>query len=39
MQPAIKGVGFTGSIKGGTTISSLANERPEPIPVFRKWVV
>lgn len=34
MHPAIKGVGFTGSIKGGTALYRLANERPEPIPVF-----
>src|SRR6056297_80733 len=34
MHPAVKGVGFTGSIKGGTALYSLANERDEPIPVF-----
>lgn len=34
MHPKIKGVGFTGSIKGGTALYKLANERPEPIPVF-----
>lgn len=34
MHPAIKGVGFTGSIKGGTALYRLANERLEPIPVF-----
>lgn len=34
MHPQIKGVGFTGSIKGGTALYKLANERPEPIPVF-----
>lgn len=34
MHPNIKGVGFTGSIKGGTALYKLANERPEPIPVF-----
>lgn len=34
MHPAIKGVGFTGSIKGGTALYRLANERDEPIPVF-----
>jgi alpha-ketoglutaric semialdehyde dehydrogenase len=33
-HPAVKGVGFTGSIKGGTALYRLANERPEPIPVF-----
>jgi alpha-ketoglutaric semialdehyde dehydrogenase len=30
----IKGVGFTGSIKGGRAIYDLANQRVEPIPVF-----
>jgi len=34
MHPKVKGVGFTGSIKGGTALYKLANERPEPIPVF-----
>ena len=34
MHPQIKGVGFTGSIKGGTALYKLANERAEPIPVF-----
>lgn len=34
MHPNIKAVGFTGSIKGGTALYKLANERPEPIPVF-----
>lgn len=34
MHPAVKGVGFTGSVKGGTALYRLANERPEPIPVF-----
>ena len=34
MHPAVKGVGFTGSIKGGTALYRLANERSEPIPVF-----
>lgn len=34
MHPAVKGIGFTGSIKGGTALYRLANERPEPIPVF-----
>lgn len=33
-HPVIKAVGFTGSIKGGTALYKLANERPEPIPVF-----
>lgn len=30
----IKAVGFTGSFSGGTALFKLANERPEPIPVF-----
>ncbi|WP_289064085.1 aldehyde dehydrogenase (NADP(+)) [uncultured Zobellia sp.] len=34
LHPKIKGVGFTGSIKGGTALYKLANERKEPIPVF-----
>lgn len=34
MHPQIKGVGFTGSITGGMALYRLANERPEPIPVF-----
>ncbi len=34
MNPSMKGVGFTGSIKGGTAIYKLANNRKEPIPVF-----
>lgn len=34
LHPQIKGVGFTGSIKGGTALYKLANERKEPIPVF-----
>ena len=34
VHPKIKGVGFTGSIKGGTALYRLANERDEPIPVF-----
>ncbi len=33
-HPCIKGVGFTGSIKGGRAIFDLAAKRPEPIPVF-----
>ncbi len=33
-HPAIKAVGFTGSIKGGRAIFDLANQRPEPIPVY-----
>ncbi|MDB2606906.1 aldehyde dehydrogenase (NADP(+)) [Zobellia sp.] len=34
LHPNVKGVGFTGSIKGGTALYKLANERKEPIPVF-----
>ncbi len=30
----IKGVGFTGSIKGGRALMDLASKRNEPIPVF-----
>lgn len=30
----IKGVGFTGSIRGGVALQNLANARKEPIPVF-----
>lgn len=33
-HPAIKAVGFTGSVKGGLAISALAQDRKEPIPVF-----
>ncbi|MBT8205953.1 MAG: aldehyde dehydrogenase (NADP(+)), partial [Eudoraea sp.] len=33
-HPLIKGVGFTGSIPGGTALYKLASERKEPIPVF-----
>ncbi len=33
-HPIIKGVGFTGSIKGGRALYDLAAARPEPIPVF-----
>jgi acyl-CoA reductase-like NAD-dependent aldehyde dehydrogenase len=33
-HPAVQGVGFTGSIKGGTALVELANARPRPIPVF-----
>ena len=34
MHPKIKGVGFTGSINGGTALYRMANDRKEPIPVF-----
>jgi NADP-dependent aldehyde dehydrogenase len=33
-HPAIKAVGFTGSISGGRALYNLAAQRPEPIPVF-----
>lgn len=33
-HPKIKGVGFTGSIKGGRALFDLAAQRQEPIPVF-----
>ena len=33
-HPAIKGVGFTGSIRGGRALFDLASKRTEPIPVF-----
>jgi alpha-ketoglutaric semialdehyde dehydrogenase len=33
-HPLVKGVGFTGSIKGGRALFDLAAQRPEPIPVF-----
>jgi alpha-ketoglutaric semialdehyde dehydrogenase len=33
-HPLVKGVGFTGSIKGGRALCDLAAQRPEPIPVF-----
>lgn len=33
-HPSIKGVGFTGSIAGGTALGKLACDREEPIPVF-----
>lgn len=33
-HPKVKGVGFTGSIKGGRALYNLAANRPEPIPVF-----
>ncbi|MBL4827065.1 MAG: aldehyde dehydrogenase (NADP(+)), partial [Spongiibacteraceae bacterium] len=34
VSPAIKAVGFTGSFTGGMALFKLANDRPEPIPVF-----
>ncbi len=33
-HPAIKAVGFTGSIAGGTALMKLCSERPEPIPCY-----
>ena len=33
-HPQIKGVGFTGSLKGGRALYDLAAKREEPIPVF-----
>ena len=33
-HPFVKGVGFTGSIKGGVAIQQLAQQRAVPIPVF-----
>ena len=33
-HPAIKAVGFTGSIAGGRALCDLAAARPEPIPVY-----
>lgn len=34
LHPAIKAIGFTGSIKGGLAIRKLSQERPDEIPVF-----
>ena len=33
-NPAIKAVGFTGSRRGGLALLRVAQERPEPIPVY-----
>ncbi|WP_438482656.1 aldehyde dehydrogenase (NADP(+)) [Oleiharenicola lentus] len=33
-HPAVKAVGFTGSVKGGRALVDLAAARPEPIPVY-----
>jgi len=33
-HPAVKAVGFTGSIRGGRALFDLAAQRPEPIPVL-----
>jgi NADP-dependent aldehyde dehydrogenase len=34
MQPGIKAVGFTGSLRGGRALYDLAAQRPQPIPVY-----
>jgi NADP-dependent aldehyde dehydrogenase len=33
-HPAIKAIGFTGSLRGGKALFDAANRRPEPIPVY-----
>ena len=33
-HPLVKAVGFTGSLLGGRALFDIANQRPEPIPVF-----
>ncbi len=33
-HPLTKAVGFTGSLTGGKALFDMANQRPEPIPVF-----
>lgn len=33
-HPAVRAVGFTGSVAGGLALVRLATERPDPIPVF-----
>jgi len=33
-HPAIRAVGFTGSLTGGMALTRLAADRPDPIPVF-----
>ncbi|MBL9217129.1 MAG: aldehyde dehydrogenase (NADP(+)) [Opitutaceae bacterium] len=33
-HPAVKAVGFTGSVRGGRALADLAAARPEPIPVY-----
>ncbi len=35
-DPNIKAVGFTGSRGGGTALARLAQNRPEPIPVYAR---
>lgn len=32
--PAVKAVGFTGSLRGGRALFDAVNQRPEPIPVY-----
>jgi NADP-dependent aldehyde dehydrogenase len=34
MHPAVKAIGFTGSLRGGRALFDLAASRPDPIPVF-----
>ena len=34
LHPLLKGVGFTGSFKGGKALYDMAQQRSEPIPVF-----
>lgn len=34
MHPVTKAIGFTGSLRGGRALFDMANQRPEPIPVF-----
>lgn len=34
LHPQVKAVGFTGSHRGGMALTQLANNRPEPIPVY-----
>ena len=33
-HPAIQAVGFTGSLSGGKALWQLAQQRPQPVPVF-----
>jgi NADP-dependent aldehyde dehydrogenase len=33
-HPAIQAVGFTGSLRGGKALWQLAQQRPQPVPVF-----
>ena len=33
-HPAVKAVGFTGSLRGGRALMDIAAARPEPVPVF-----